>query len=78
VGDNLAPEFSPPAPLLAKLIADIKGMNNAFWMTTEDHAETGIISKLTFLNSNIEVMTTSACSSTQPRGPNFETHWHGK
>jgi beta-glucanase (GH16 family) len=22
-------------------IADIKGMNNAFWMTTEDHAETG-------------------------------------
>jgi beta-glucanase (GH16 family) len=22
-------------------IADIKGMNNAFWMTTEDHAATG-------------------------------------
>jgi len=22
-------------------IADIKGMNNAFWMTTDDHAETG-------------------------------------
>jgi len=22
-------------------IADIKGMNNAFWMTTEDHVETG-------------------------------------
>ena len=25
----------------AMRIADIKGMNNAFWMTTEDHVETG-------------------------------------
>jgi hypothetical protein len=51
-------------------IANIKGMNNAFWMTTEDHPETGDhfeidVSEVQY--PSYDVMTTSVCSNTRPK-----------
>ena len=48
-------------------IADIKGMNNAFWMTTDGHAATGDHFEIDVSRSSIQTTTTSACSNIQPK-----------
>ncbi|WP_350449039.1 family 16 glycosylhydrolase [Paracidobacterium acidisoli] len=47
-------------------IADIKGMNNAFWMNTATRPRLKTISRLTSPKSGIPAMITSACRSIRP------------
>jgi hypothetical protein len=53
-------------------IADIKGMNNAFWMNTQNQPATGDYFEIDVSEVQYPAMTTSTCSSTQPK----RTTWH--